>query len=254
MTTWTIDSTTLMILVMIAAGVGFFVGLATIIFRSGGQEVKPPKKDLVEAGRLWRDPSNGRLWVETGGQAGSSLNDFSDDAQDRVFKIALDLANWTGRLQTPPAATPEAAPAAQTDVQQPPAKPAQPEIQESQAVTDELPDEISQPAQLLTGPSSPQPERPRIDIVKGIRLSLEGDMGLKQNQASIAAQVDEILQDKLKGTSLEKRGIRLMELPGKGMVVMIGLEQFDSVGAVPYPEIKAVLQESVAVWEKRMLG
>jgi hypothetical protein len=254
MTTWTIDSTTLMILVMIAAGVGFFVGLATIVFRSGGQEIKAPKKDLVEAGRLWRDPSNGQLWIEAGGQAGSSLNDFSGDVQGRVFMIAHELANWAGRPKAPPAATPGAVPAAPVEVHQPPAQSEQAEIQVSPAVNDKLPDETSLPAQPMTSPSSPQPERPRIDIVKGIRLSLEGDMGRNQNQASIAVQVNEILQDKLKGTSLEKRGIRLMELPGKGMVVMVGLEQFDSVGAVPYPEIKAVLQESVAVWEKRMLG
>ena len=52
MTTWTIDSTTLMILVMIAAGVGFFVGLTTIVFRFGGKKVKPPKNAMIRFPRI----------------------------------------------------------------------------------------------------------------------------------------------------------------------------------------------------------
>lgn len=95
-------------------------------------------------------------------------------------------------------------------------------------------------------------ERPRIDIVKGIRLAIEGSPAKKES--SIAAQVDEILQERLKGTELEQRGIRLMELPGRGMVVMIGLDQYDAVDDVPFPDIKAMLKSAVAEWERKMLG
>lgn len=254
MTTWTIDSTTLMILVMISAGVGFFVGLATNLFRVGGRKGKPPKKGLVEAGQLWRDQTSGQLWVETGGQAGKAIEDFKGDMQDRVFKIAHDLADWTGRPLAPPAVTRPVPTAAPLEIDDKPAATRPPyEAMPQNTLSRPLAvDEVS--TQLPVNQPSSQIERPRIDIVKGIRLTLEGDLGRSQNPASIAAQVDEILQDKLKGTSLEKRGIRLMELPGKGMVVMVGMEQFDAVEAVPYPEIKALLKEAVATWEKKMLG
>lgn len=69
--------------------------------------------------------------------------------------------------------------------------------------------------------------------------------------ASIAAQIDEILQEKLNELPEEKRAIRLMELPGKGMVVMVGLDHFDGVDAVPDPEVRALIRECVAEWELR---
>jgi hypothetical protein len=69
---------------------------------------------------------------------------------------------------------------------------------------------------------------------------------------SIAAQIDEILQEKLAGLPDEKRAIRLMELPGKGMVVMIGLKHYDGVDAVPDPEVKALIRECVREWEQKL--
>jgi hypothetical protein len=68
---------------------------------------------------------------------------------------------------------------------------------------------------------------------------------------SIAVQVNQILHDKLKDTPLESRGICLMELPGQEMVVMIGLDKYDSVSAVPDEEIRAVLQSAVNEWLAR---
>lgn len=69
---------------------------------------------------------------------------------------------------------------------------------------------------------------------------------------SIAAQIDEILQEKLAGLPDEKRAIRLMELSGKGMVVMIGLNHYDGVDAVPDPDVKALIRECVREWEQKM--
>ena len=43
---------------------------------------------------------------------------------------------------------------------------------------------------------------------------------------SIAAQIDEILQEKIEGSDMAQRGVRLLELPNKGMVVMVGLDQY----------------------------
>jgi hypothetical protein len=67
---------------------------------------------------------------------------------------------------------------------------------------------------------------------------------------SIVAQIDEILQSKLADSPLAERGIRLMELPTKGLVVMVGLQQYEEVDAVPDPEIRALIRQSVDEWEK----
>jgi hypothetical protein len=41
-----------------------------------------------------------------------------------------------------------------------------------------------------------------------------------------------------------------MELPTKGLVVMVGLQQYEEVDAVPDPEIRALIRQSVDEWEK----
>jgi hypothetical protein len=71
---------------------------------------------------------------------------------------------------------------------------------------------------------------------------------------SIAAQIDEILQEDLAESPLKNRAIRLMELPGKGMVVMVGLDQYADVGSVPDAEIREAIRASVARWEKTISG
>jgi hypothetical protein len=68
---------------------------------------------------------------------------------------------------------------------------------------------------------------------------------------SIAAQIDAILAEKIAGTKWEARGLRVMELPEKGVVVLVGLEQYDSVDSVPDEEVRNLLQACVAEWERR---
>jgi hypothetical protein len=67
-------------------------------------------------------------------------------------------------------------------------------------------------------------------------------------------QVDEILQRKLQERGWGGRGIRLMELPHKGMVVLIGLDQYATVEEVPDPEIQTLIRASVREWETKMTG
>jgi hypothetical protein len=69
---------------------------------------------------------------------------------------------------------------------------------------------------------------------------------------SIAAQIDDILQEVLENSPLESRAIRLLELPTKGMVVMVGLDQYEGVEAVPDDEIKGMIRSAVAEWERRI--
>jgi hypothetical protein len=71
------------------------------------------------------------------------------------------------------------------------------------------------------------------------------------NPHNIAELINEVLQEKLKKSHLKDRGIRLMEFPGKGMVVLVGLDQYDGIDDVPDVEIRSVLQEAVVDWEAR---
>ena len=68
---------------------------------------------------------------------------------------------------------------------------------------------------------------------------------------SIVMQIDEILQERLEGSPLKQRGIRLAELPDKSMAVWVGLEKYTGVDAVPDEEIKELIRLCVAEWERR---
>lgn len=68
--------------------------------------------------------------------------------------------------------------------------------------------------------------------------------------ATIAAQIDEILQARLVGHPLAERGIKVMNSLTGGVDIFVGTEKFEGVGEVPYPEVKAVLQQAIAEWEK----
>jgi hypothetical protein len=69
--------------------------------------------------------------------------------------------------------------------------------------------------------------------------------------ATIAGQIDEILQRKLIGHPLGERGIKVADSPGGGVTIFIGTEKFEGVGDVPYPDVKAILQQAIADWEKK---
>jgi len=68
---------------------------------------------------------------------------------------------------------------------------------------------------------------------------------------SIVQQVNALLQQKLTDSPLKDMGIFLMEMPNKGMVVMVGKDQYPDVGSVPQPEIRKFIQAVVIDWENQ---
>jgi hypothetical protein len=96
--------------------------------------------------------------------------------------------------------------------------------------------------------------KPRFSLnpVNVLTNALKADVPLSQLPTeSIVSQIDDILQGKLRNSSLSGEPIRLMEWPNKGMVVMVGLDQYDSVDEVPNEEIKKLIRSAVSEWEQR---
>lgn len=95
-------------------------------------------------------------------------------------------------------------------------------------------------------------QRPNMSPLNVISRALQADVRTPDTASkSIAAQVDEILQEMLKNSPLAARAIKLMELPGKGMVVMVGLDQYDGVDQVPDDEIRVLIRSAAAEWERQ---
>ena len=68
---------------------------------------------------------------------------------------------------------------------------------------------------------------------------------------SMVTQVDAILQKKLDLAGMKKWAIRLTEFPRRGMVVLVGLEQYNGIDEVPYERVRKIIRESVSEWEQR---
>ena len=69
--------------------------------------------------------------------------------------------------------------------------------------------------------------------------------------ATMVGQIDAILQTHLADTPLATRGIRLVESPEGGVVVMVGLSKYGGVGEVPDTQVQAMIRAAITEWEKK---
>jgi len=188
---------------------------------------------MVEVVRFWSDVEGKKFMPEVDGRMISSLKDLNPDQQQRLTRLVDQLSQ--GVSPTIRATQPEV------------------EIQENESISTEAiptPPGVKAGEMLATPPPTP---RPNFSLMSSLGRSLQPDIGNTPVQIkSIAAQIDEILQDRLEGTPLDQKGIRLMELPGKGMVVMVGLEQYPGVNDVPDPEVRAAIRAAVVEWENKV--
>ena len=68
---------------------------------------------------------------------------------------------------------------------------------------------------------------------------------------SMVGQIDEILQVHLAGGPFADRGIKLVESPEGGVIVVVGNQKFNGVGEVTDPQIQAEIRAAIAAWEKK---
>ncbi len=111
---------------------------------------------------------------------------------------------------------------------------------------------VQLPVTPLVDLSTP-PARPSLNTVEVLARALQPDLRAPEPPPlSITAQIDEILQEMLKNSPLASRLIRLVELPSKGVVVMVGKDQYEGVDAVPDEDIRQLIRSAVTEWERRV--
>ena len=201
----------------------------------GEKKVEHP--GLIEVARFWREQSSGKLVVEVSEHLFRSRAELNDSLKDRLVQLIKDLREWfvpAGQQAAQPGVA--AKPTAASPVK--PVNPA-PQAASKPVLRTEQPGNVTPPSMNM------------VDIVARAVTSVPAKREGTPLPRTIAGQIDAILQEKLEASSLRNRGIRLVDLPGGGIQVVVGLERFESVADVTDPEIRALIQACVAEWEKK---
>jgi hypothetical protein len=170
----------------------------------------PDDEEVLSA---WRTHSN-KVWL---GMDGTRLNDKAElqpGQYQRLLNLVLELRPW---LETARPTTPitESAP-------EPP-----PPIAPLPAVT-----------------------QPPVQVEKKNGVPVVEIAASARVLDSIIQQIDRVLQARLETSPFKDRGIQLVEGPGGIVIVKDGIKRYEGVDAIPDPEIKTLIRQAVAEWEK----
>ena len=191
------------------------------------QSPKPAQRHPGEV-RVWHEGALSRLMTEIDGKIYSSAKELSNEQRQKLIRLLRDWASW---LEVGPQTRPAAAPPGGT------LRPAVATESLTSAVVEEPPVVRSKPA------PAPRPvAAPPASDTKPTA------------QASIVAQINDILQEMLDSGSAKAKGIRLMEDARNGVTVWVGLQHFNSIDAVSDPEALTLIRAAVTEWERRTEG
>jgi hypothetical protein len=238
---------------------GFFAGyVLRSFFQKGDPSDAPIESDQIldedtdseksshrnwqEVANLWRDRQNGKLIFQIDTEHYMHGEDLSTRERELLRSIGRDLNRWLDPAQ-----------AAQQQDEQPaqsiPTRDNYPTVETKQKIQAfEKPQKVNRNTH----------EKPlHLDMRPVNILASALEMDIKQpsvSEQSMVTQVDAILQEKLPLAGIKKGAIRLTEFPQSGMVVWVGLEQYNGIDEVPYKRVRSIIRESVSEWENRAVA
>jgi len=255
------NTTTSIFLIVCALLLGISIGGYIVTLRQGkkaeGTGEESQAGDLIH---LRKEPGSTALEVVIGGRTFRSAAEMSAVQRTLAGYALNDLRSWLSPQAASGPTAPSPAAAAGANSVAATAEPTMEEVDSEITPAGPVDAPTVLPGNLDQQDAAPTEnaevedpkKRKRGGLIGVFTRALEADVSSPRIvTVSIAVQVNTILQKKLKGTPLESRGICLMELPGQEMVVMIGLDKYDSVNAVPDDEIRGVLQSAVSEWLAR---
>jgi len=199
-------------------------------------ERKPrPEANAHEVLRVLRDNLTGRLLVEVVGKRYPSLADIQDPVIQLAFLTALqDLQTFAGASQPVQESSPGTTTPAPTTSSTPPPRPIAPSAQSAQPASSEPPPLV----------------KPSMNPFKQRRILRELEKRPPVQLKTIPEIIDEFLQQKLMGTPLIWRGIRV-KADAKGMVLFeVDSQSYERVDDVPDEDVRNVIRAALAEWEK----
>ena len=211
---------------------------------------------LEPVARLWHDPLHDELAVEIDGQTFRSVEDIDLDQYRRLADTFDDLREWLSA--SPEVRLPDRTAAAEPQQVGAPPEPVE-QIEgtaEASQPADVSPPLVQQPQVTAYSPieESDESERSMLNPLSVFTRALKPKPESKTPSLNVVAQINAILQENLEETPLKQRGIRLEEQSDHSMVVMVGLDKYDSVDEVPDEEVRMVIRQAVSQWEDQMMG
>jgi len=174
---------------------------------------KLAKDGDVEVFGAWRTGSN-KIWMELDGKRVDNQEALLPEQRQRLLNLVLDLRPWL---------------------------------------------EMARPASSDTG-TAPQPVRQATPEpgVAAQPVQTQNDKNAFAGEAnmpapafmSIIEQINKVLQAKLATSVFKDRGIRLTEGSGGIVIIKDGTNSYEGIDTVPDPEVKTLIQQAVADWEK----
>ncbi len=202
---------------------------------------KARNRHFQEVAQLWRDNRDRRLVFQVENKYYKRGIDLSTRDKELLLKVVMDFYRW---LEPDASGLPREASSSHPKQLQS-NTPSQ-NVQQAQ--------HPPKPSAALThGNGKPSPIN--MNPVNILTQSLQSDMKKATlTDQSMVTQVDAILQKKLDLAGMKKWAIRLTEFPQRGMVVLVGLEQYNGIDEVPYERVRTIIRESVSEWEQRAVA
>ena len=238
----------------LAGVVGILLGLLVSTLVRGepksNQEENPLPKKFVdkgyaEAARLYFSPAEKRSLTQLDGDFYPDFSALTPEQKKRVLRILQSWQEWAGNpaagSQMNPAAGSQMNPAAGSQPTQAAFTRTATAAEGRTVVIPPLPKE----REPLTGAELDQ----SVTVVKPAAPAVKPVKPL-----TIVEQINDILTEVVANSPESKRGIRLMDDGHQGVLVWVGLEKFNGVDQVPYPEVQQLIRTAVARWEELSTG
>jgi hypothetical protein len=186
-----------------------------------------PAVGLQDIMHVWRDNKTKELVVQLGERLVRSGEEITTVEQGELSKLLIDLNEWVG-LET--------------------------RLESMQQTIKEQDKELTPGATRDYSKGrfkikADHEEKP--NLINLFVRSFQADVNapMPEGLVSIVSQIDAILQSKLEGTPYEDHGISLKDIPGEGMVFMVGLHKYSEISDIPDEGIQEIIKSAVNAWE-----
>jgi hypothetical protein len=230
------------------------------------------KEGYAEIATLWYSPATKHVITEMGAEHFREFVNLPVEQQKKALRLADLFTEWVHpviSIEEKPVENPEEIkiepPVDETPVETAiTADETTPQISGSRpGATKPLPFVENEPAQVEIPPAPPvffAREEPEPEEQPKTESPVEPFNPLSAEEThtapdsikakTVAGQISDIIAEMIQTSPLKEKGIRLIERPDHGVDVWFGIEKFDGIGSIPYPEVKQLIREAAARWER----